>query len=157
MYEEDRVVRLLEKIAKRLKRPRQRPRPVQVSFTINPGTRIITMATLPDLEVFSDQKQPMDLNPIAPGGTDVDEAIPALVSALAPDGTPSTEVGIEVVDAATNKFNLLTPNESGSAKIRIEGAAGSPAMEVVEFLFKYKPFVAGTWNPTFGAAIPDTP
>lgn len=126
--------------------------PVLVSFTVNPGNKEVTMVTLPPIEIFSDQKQPMDLNPIAPGGTDVDESIQSVVTSSDP-----SQVEIVVVDAATNRFELLTPLAQGEATIHIEGAPGGPRMEVVEFLLRYKPFQEGTWNPTFGQAVSDTP
>lgn len=106
------------------------------------------MAVLPPISVFSTEKQPMDLNPVRGGQTEVDETAHATVVSSDP-----SQVEIEVVDADLNKYNLLTPLDSGTAEITISG----PGFETDSFTFSYSPFVPGHFNPTFGAAISDAP
>lgn len=143
---DDSRIEHIEHLLRKLLEQRER-RPVRFHFNVTQGAK--KMVTLPPVNVFSTQKKPLDLNPKGPGSDVVDDTIHGTVTSSDP-----SQVEIEVVDAEANKYNILTPLDSGTATITI---AGNPNIEDAQFEFSYSPFVQGQWNPTFGEAISDAP
>lgn len=105
---------------------------------------------LPPITVFSNLKQPMDLNPVRGGQTEVDESVVATVT-VSNESAPGA-VTVVPDPAVQGGYFILTPLESGSAHITIS----APDFETAEFDFSYVPFVAGQFNPVFGTPVSDS-